>query len=206
MSELLRKVMTKFLPASGRRVAGLGAPRGASVSAHRAGLLGKHLHRHRRVEVAYAESLIASGELASTNDPSSCECYHTSSDSDDELEEDHGTTTVVVSGIPPGVTQEMLLQQWPLSWGYDFLHVRRDPRSGGRAVVNFVSSAHLEAFSALWHRGRFACFGEAAPMNVTPAEVQGVAANLRQAKAERRRGADMGVQPPFVLAGARHEN
>lgn len=47
--------------------------------------------------------------------------------------------------------------------------------------MNFVSSAHLEAFSALWHRGRFACFGEAAPMNVTPAEVQGVAANLRQA-------------------------
>lgn len=27
-----------------------------------------------------------------------------------------------------------------------------------------------------------------------------------KAKAERRRGADMGVQPPFVLAGARHEN
>lgn len=107
---------------------------------------------------------------------------------------------------PRRVHEDVLLQQWPLSWGYNFLHLPKDEGKGehlGIAVINFVSTEHAEAFKALWHHGHFAQFGKAAPMSVGLAGAQGFEANVKEAR--RQSAGGLRCQPFICLGGRQRE-
>lgn len=106
-------------------------------------------------------------------------------------------TTLIIRNIPRNYTQEMLLREWPIDGSYDFLYMPPDKRcaaGAGYAFVNFRSEALATEFKATWHRRRL---GDAQhTLSIIPADIQGLAANLRQLKKKRvSRIAQRGWEP-----------
>merc|ERR1719387_1692836 len=92
-------------------------------------------------------------------------------------------TTLMVRNIPVLYTQEMLLKEWPNNYTYDFLYL---PISIERkhncsfAFVNFVSEVAAVQFTGKWHKKRLSQHTSRKPLDISPADVQGRDANIRQ--------------------------
>jgi len=104
-------------------------------------------------------------------------------------------TTLMVRNLPKEISQQQLLReldQCGFDGQYDFCYMPRSFVSGenqGIAFVNFTSPAFAGALIGAWHRRRlFGIQPRQVPLVISPAEVQGLAANLaRWTKGRSRR-------------------
>jgi len=188
VTDLLLKVMSKFAAPP------VPSPRGSAL-APPPGLGGVVLAPPPCMDTRYKAMVVASGDLASTNDTSTRDFFDVMSDTDEEGCKGP-MTTLMVRNIPTEYTEEMLMEEWTLDMGYDFLYLPRNNKGKanlGYAFVNFVSEAHAEAFRVRFQKNRLAHFEAAKRLNISLAEVQGLDANVRQLK-----------QKPAARMKARH--
>eukprot|EP00429_Kryptoperidinium_foliaceum_P070197 CAMPEP_0176074946 /NCGR_PEP_ID=MMETSP0120_2-20121206/37457_1 /TAXON_ID=160619 /ORGANISM="Kryptoperidinium foliaceum, Strain CCMP 1326" /LENGTH=241 /DNA_ID=CAMNT_0017408647 /DNA_START=1 /DNA_END=726 /DNA_ORIENTATION=+ len=94
-------------------------------------------------------------------------------------------TTLMVRNIPGDYTEETLLREWPIELGYDFLFLPRNSKGKanlGYAFVNFPEEAMAKAFCEQWSKARLGEGGPRKRLNISPADVQGLEANIRRLK------------------------
>lgn len=95
-------------------------------------------------------------------------------------------TTLVVRNIPARCSHERLLQQWPNNGSYDFLFVPysvKQRRASRYMFINFTSHKEMVSFMMKWHGAWLpdASLGPklAEPLEMRPAKMQGLRANVR---------------------------
>jgi len=99
--------------------------------------------------------------------------------------EQEAITTLMIRNLPTSITQSLLLEELDRSgFGdlYDFAYMPMsfDAKTGkGYAFVNFNSQATAGMFVGAWHETR-RCGVRGAPLNISPAAIQGVEANIRK--------------------------
>lgn len=120
--------------------------------------------------------------------PASCRTIQTGPSPIDQV------TTLMLRNLPPCLSQQALMQELDRSGFaglYDFLYMPSsfEAREGkGYAFVNMISSVAAATLVGAWHGSRrFGTLPEgspggasAAPLNISPALVQGLEANLRK--------------------------
>jgi len=97
-------------------------------------------------------------------------------------------TTVAVRNVPWNYTQEDLVEAWPPTDCYDYLHLPRDSR-GNRtttyAFVNFISREKAQEFAERWH-GRFMPDHQApTSLSIAVANTQGLEENMARVTARQ---------------------
>lgn len=115
-------------------------------------------------------------------------------------------TTVMVRNLPKGLMQLSLLEQLDRSGFagmYDFCYMPRSFSSGenqGFAFVNFLQPGTVGTFFGMWHKQhRFP--GQDAALDISPADVQGLAKNLAKWRMPRLRRIRNPEYLPFVRKG-----
>lgn len=94
-------------------------------------------------------------------------------------------TTLMIRNLPASITQALLLEELDRSGFndlYDFAYMPMsfDAKTGkGYAFVNFFSQAAAGMFVGSWHESR-RCGARGAPLNISPAAIQGLEANIRK--------------------------
>eukprot|EP00747_Dinoflagellata_sp_TGD_P170243 gnl/TRDRNA2_/TRDRNA2_201313_c0_seq1.p1 gnl/TRDRNA2_/TRDRNA2_201313_c0~~gnl/TRDRNA2_/TRDRNA2_201313_c0_seq1.p1 ORF type:complete len:474 (+),score=64.72 gnl/TRDRNA2_/TRDRNA2_201313_c0_seq1:107-1528(+) len=91
-------------------------------------------------------------------------------------------TTLMVRNIPMMYTQEMLLQDWPINGTYNFLYLPcccNQTRNLSYAFINFHTEVLAADFKDSWHKQRLPQLKASKPLNISFADVQGLAANLK---------------------------
>lgn len=155
----------------------------------------------------YSEKAWDREELSSTKPPSE------GTDTEEELalqkpgleiSGEQKRTTLMIRNVPVTYTQDMLTQAWPVDGTYDFLYLPRATESNlSYAFVNFVSEEHAAVFKARWHGARLAHHNSRKPLNISYADVQGLAANLHELKKKRARRMQTRQCEPIVVVGGR---
>lgn len=118
-------------------------------------------------------------------------------------------TTLMIRNLPRVLSQEGLLReldQGGLGGQYDFVYVPSlfdAGESKGYAFVNFTTPEAAETCLRVWHRGRHCGVAEdAPPLSISPAELQGLEANVRRWSKPRMNRIRNPRFRPFVLDGA----
>lgn len=115
-------------------------------------------------------------------------------------------TTLMIRNLPPQLKQCRLLEE--LDRGgfeglYDFVYLPCSFTSGlnkGFAFVNMVSAEPAQALMSVWHKGGCPGFPNwTLKLNIAPAEVQGLEANLARWGVERRSRVKNRSFRPFIL-------
>jgi len=101
-----------------------------------------------------------------------------------------GVTTIVVRNIPARFSQEKLMEVWPPDGSYNLFYLpysfqRR--RRSGIAFINMVSHEAAVEFTARWHGQKVADIGSSKRLDISVAEIQGFAGNLKHLKASNIR-------------------
>jgi len=118
-------------------------------------------------------------------------------------------TTVMIRNLPPHITQACLvkeLAQCGFEGTYNFLYMPQSFNTNekkcvkGFAFINFIQSSTADALAERWHRQhRFGMNTKQAPLNICPADIQGLEANLRKWATPRLRRIRNPNLRPFVL-------
>jgi len=101
-----------------------------------------------------------------------------------------GATTIVVRNIPARFSQEKLLEVWPPDGSYNLFYLPysfQKRRRSGIAFINMVSHEAAVEFTARWHGQKLADIGSSNRLDISVAEVQGFAGNLKHLKASNIR-------------------
>lgn len=99
-------------------------------------------------------------------------------------------TTLMIRNVPINYTQDMLLRQWPNRGTYDFLYLpgsTEGEQNLSYAFINFTTEAHAAAFKDAWQKKRLPRFSARKSLNISYADVQGLAANLIHLKKKHAR-------------------
>lgn len=126
-------------------------------------------------------------------------------------EQKEDITTLMVRNLPHNLTQRSLLEELDNSGFeglYDFVYMPGSftaRRTNGYAFVNFISPISVAPFMGAWHRSRRFGLTEHDPLlNISPASVQGLKANVAKWTGQRmNRIRDPNLRP--YLANAVHE-
>jgi len=115
-------------------------------------------------------------------------------------------TTLMIRNLPPGVTQQQLLEEINASGFaglYDFCYMPTSFWTGtgsGSAFANFMSCETATRFATMWHQShRFEMTPTGLALEVSPAKVQGRDANLVKYATGRMRHMRRPRFEPFVL-------
>lgn len=134
--------------------------------------------------------------------------------SDDAFVEPPGevgcVTTLMVRNIPTSLSQDLLLELWPIDGTYDLMYLPRHAKGNshsGYAFMNFTSAAFAAEFLQSWQKRRMVHGGVSKRLNIIPAEVQGFEANVRQMKKKRvaRIALETSFAPVILVQGQRVE-
>merc|ERR1719460_2697826 len=120
--------------------------------------------------------------------------------------DDKPVTTLMVRNLPRNITQLDLineLNQAGFEATYDFVYMPQSfsvSENVGFAFVNFINPSKAGALVGLWHRQRrFGATAKQAALNISPADIQGLAANLKTWASPRLRRIRNRNLRPFVL-------
>lgn len=97
------------------------------------------------------------------------------------------STTLMIRNVPIRYDVEELLLEWADS-GIDFIHLPWNEEAQNNesyVFVNFVSDTAALRFTKLWHKQRLRWYTSRKPLNVSFADVQGLADNLRALRRRR---------------------
>jgi len=116
-----------------------------------------------------------------------------------------GVTTIVVRNIPARFSQEKLLEVWPPDGSYNLFYLPysfQKRRRSGIAFINMVSHEAAVEFTDRWHGQKLADIGSSKRLDVSVAEVQGFAGNLKHLKASNIKRISNQHFLPMVFKGA----
>jgi len=95
---------------------------------------------------------------------------------------DNNVTMLIISSIPPKLSQEDLISLWPPTWGYNFLYIPYNPKQRrfvGYSFINFVSNETAKLFYSRWEGQVLEVQGHTQTLCVQVARIQGLRANLK---------------------------
>jgi hypothetical protein len=126
---------------------------------------------------------------------------------DDDLQTqiaDRQEVTLMVRNVPVMYTQAMLMLEWDGGEEFNFLYLPRNSagkRNLSYAFINFESEASADKFRARWDKKRLEHHFAKKPLNISLAEVQGLAANLSALETKYLRQGERTSPAVFVRAG-----
>lgn len=97
-------------------------------------------------------------------------------------------TSLMIRNVPVLYSKEMLLAEWPNDGSYDFFYLpwnAETQRNLSYAFLNFTSEAAALAFVQRWQKQRLPHYNSRKPLNISFADVQGLAENLRALQKKR---------------------
>lgn len=97
-------------------------------------------------------------------------------------------TTLMIRNVPVLYSAEMLLAEWPNEGTYDFFYLpwnMETRRNLSYAFLNFTSETAALSFVQRWQKQRLPQYNSRKPLNISFADVQGLAENLRQLQRKR---------------------
>jgi hypothetical protein len=97
-------------------------------------------------------------------------------------------TSLMIRNVPVLYSAEMLLAEWPNEGTFDFFYLPWNvdtQRNLSYAFLNFTTEAAALSFVQRWQKQRLPHFSSRKPLNISFADVQGLADNLRQLQKKR---------------------